>query len=125
MSVHEHESARAMNGSHGNNGMAQEMDDVLHRIQELTRSARQPGQLSRAQLETEAKKVTAAVQESLAKLSTQLQPKASSPNAAALETFKARLQTLVQPSGLAPQKPEEKKKLGEQMKSLKWGFIRS
>ena len=103
----------------------QEIDEVLQRIQELTRSARQPGQLSRTQLQAEMQKVSAAIQESMTQLSAQLQPTASSPDAAAVETLKARLQSFTQRNRLAPQKPEEREKLGEQMKSLKWGFIRT
>ena len=105
--------------------MAQEVDEVLQHIQELTRAARHPGQLSRTQLQAEMQKVSAAIQESMTRLSAQLQPQAASPQAVAAETLKARLQSFKQRNRLAPQRPEERKKLGDQMKSLKWGFIRT
>jgi hypothetical protein len=85
---------------HGSNDMASDMDEVLQRVQELTRSARQPGQLSRAQLKSEVEKVATTVRESLAKLGAPLPASAAG-------------------------KPEGGEKLTEQLKSLRWGFIRT
>ncbi|WP_224364772.1 hypothetical protein [Hyalangium versicolor] len=82
--------------------MASEMDEVLQHIQELNRSARKPGELSRTQLEAEVKKVSAAVQASLAKLGVQLPP-----------------------AQAAKPAQKQKEKLNDQMKQLKWGFIRT
>jgi hypothetical protein len=103
--------------------MPQDVSSLLQRIQELNQSARKPGRLSRPQLEREVKKISSALQESLAELSTQLQQEGSSQGTASLEAFQVQLQGVMQRSGLRGQQASERAQLAQQLKGLKWRTI--
>ncbi|MDY7226527.1 hypothetical protein [Hyalangium rubrum] len=105
--------------------MAQDLNTLLKALQELTSAAKEPGRLTPQQLEAEVKKITGALQETLASLSTQLGPGASAQSALLVDAFKAQLVTMLQQSGVTIEKTDEMKKLGEELEKLKRGFIRS
>lgn len=103
--------------------MPQDVSSLLQRIRDLNESARKPGRLSRPQLEREVKKISSALQESLAELSTQLQQEGSSRDTGSLEAFQVRLQGVMQRSGLSGRQASERDQLAQQLKGLKWRAI--
>ncbi|WP_164015270.1 hypothetical protein [Pyxidicoccus trucidator] len=105
--------------------MAQDLESLLKSLQELTRAAKEPGRLSREQLEAEVRKVTLALQEMLTQVGGQLQATGTPAAASLVEVFKSQLNTVMRESGLAMEQTEEMKKLGEELERLKRGFIRS
>lgn len=105
--------------------MSQNLNTLLQAFQALTQAAKEPGRLSREQLEAEVKKLTGALQETLAGLGTELQQGASPQSALLVDLFQAQLMSVLQQSGLTIEKTEEMKKLSEELTLLKRGFIRS
>ena len=105
--------------------MAQDLDSLLKSLQELTRAAKEPGRLSRAELEVEVRKVTVALQQVLMQLGGQLQTKGSPETASLVEVFRSQLATVLQQNGLEMEQTDEMKKLSEELERLKRGFIRS
>jgi hypothetical protein len=105
--------------------MAQDLNTLLKALQVLAAAAKEPGRLTPEQLEAEVRKLTGALQETLANLSTQLGPAGSAQSALLVDAFKMQLGTVLQQSGLAPEKTDEMKKLSEELDMLKRGIIRS
>ncbi|MBZ4416198.1 hypothetical protein [Myxococcus sp. RHSTA-1-4] len=105
--------------------MAKDLDSLLKSLQELTRAAKEPGRLSREQLEVEVRKVTLALRDMLTSLGGQLQATGSPATASLVEVFRSQLMTALKDSGLDVEKTDEMKKLGEELERLKRGFIRS
>jgi hypothetical protein len=105
--------------------MAQDLDTLLKSLQELTRAAKEPGRLSREQLEAEVRRVTQALQEMLMSLGGQLQATGTPATAALVEVFRAQVMTALRDSGLAVEQTDEMKKLSEELERLKRGYIRS
>lgn len=105
--------------------MAQDLESLLKSLQELTRAAKEPGRLSREQLEAEVRRVTVALQEMLTQVGGQLQATGTPATASLVEVFKSQLHSVIRDSGLAGEQTEEMKKLSEELERLKRGFIRS
>ncbi len=105
--------------------MAQDLNTVLQKLQELTQASKEPGRLSPEQLEAEVKKVTGMLQETLANLSTQLLPGASPETAFLLEAFQTQIRTLMEQSGMVFEKTEETENLSQDLDLIKRGSIRT
>ncbi|MCP3139306.1 hypothetical protein [Pyxidicoccus xibeiensis] len=105
--------------------MAQDLNSLLESLRQLTQAAKEPGRLSREQLEHEVRRVTAALGELLTQLGGQLQSTASPASAALVEVFQSQLATVLQQNGMVPEQSEEMKKLGAELERLKRGYIRS
>ncbi|NMO14651.1 hypothetical protein HPC49_09325 [Pyxidicoccus fallax] len=105
--------------------MAQDVESLLKSLQELTRAAKEPGRLSREQLEAEVRKVTLALNDVLSQLGGQLQATGSPATASLVEVFRSQLTTTLRESGLDVEQTDEMKKLSAELERLKRGFIRS
>src|SRR6185503_3252640 len=104
--------------------MAQDLNTLLQALQVLAAAAKEPGRLTPEQLEAEVRKLTGALQETLANLGAQLGPAGSAQAALLVDAFKMQLVSVMEQSGLTPEKTDEMKKLRE-LDKLKRGFIRS
>jgi hypothetical protein len=105
--------------------MAQNLDTLLKSLQELTQAAKEPGRLTRTQLEEEVRKVTASLQEVLQDLGSQLQSTGIPVQAALMEVFNSQLAAVLQQNGLGVEQTDEVKKLSAELERLKRGYIRS
>ncbi|QSQ22831.1 hypothetical protein JY651_48370 [Pyxidicoccus parkwayensis] len=105
--------------------MAQDLNSLLKSIQELTQAAKEPGRLSRAELEAELRKVTLSLKDVLMQLGGQLQATGSPAAAVLVEVFRTQLTEALQQSGLDLEQTDEMKKLREELELLKRGYIRS
>lgn len=105
--------------------MAQDLDTLLKSLQELTRAAKEPGRLTREQLEAEVARVTRALGELLSSLGGQLQATGSPATAALVEVFRSQISEALKDSGLAMEQTDEMKKLSAELERLKRGYIRS
>ncbi len=105
--------------------MAQDLNTLLKALQVLAAAAKEPGRLTPEQLEAEVRKLTGALQETLADLGSQLGPGGSAQSALLVDVFKTQLVSVLQQSGLTSEKTDEMKKLSDELDKLKRGFIRS
>lgn len=105
--------------------MAQDLDTLLKKIEDLNRAAKAPGGIPRAQLEEQVKQITLAVKEAITHLGKSLPPELAGASGMLVEVFKTQLGTLLQQSGLELQESEEMKKLSAELELMKRSFIRS
>jgi hypothetical protein len=105
--------------------MAQDLDTLLKKIEDLNRAAKAPGGIPRAQLEAQVKQITVAVKEAVNNLGKSLPPELAGASGMLVDVFKAQLGAILQQSGLELQESEEMKKLSAELELMKRSFIRS
>ncbi len=98
--------------------MAQDLDSLLKKLEELNRAAKTPGAVPREQLEAQVKQITLAVKETLQELGKQLPPELAGASGILVDVFKAQLGAILQQSGLELQESEEMKKLSTELELI-------
>lgn len=105
--------------------MAQDLDTLLKKLEDLNRAAKAPGGIPRAQLEAQVKQITLAVKEAMSDLGKNLPPELAGASGVLVDVFKAQLGAILQQSGLDLQESEEMKKLSAELELIKRSYIRS
>jgi hypothetical protein len=105
--------------------MQQDLDKLLEKLRELTRAAKEPGRLTREQLDAEVEKITAAVQKALNMLATQVPVQGSAESGVPAAAIQAQILAVLQQSGMTLEKTKEMVQLAEELQRLKRGFIPS
>jgi hypothetical protein len=110
--------------------MAQDLNSLLQAFTELTQASRQPGKMTREQLEAEVRRLTAELQKTLANLSSQLKSGDTPESAYMVEVFQAQIRNIIDSSGLkgvqqAIEPEEETEQLSQDVEKLKRGPVRT
>jgi len=105
--------------------MAQDLDTLLKKLEDLNSAAKAPGGIPREQLEAQVKQITLAVKEALKDIGKQLPPELAGAGGVLVDVFKAQLGAILQQSGLELQNSEEMKKLSDELELIKRSYIRS
>lgn len=104
--------------------MVEDLTRLLQELKDLTQASREPGGISRKQLESEVKRITGEIQQALSALSTQLQQPGVPPETAYLvEVFRSQIRMVLEQSGLTSDQieGEDSEELSEDLKKLKRG----
>jgi hypothetical protein len=104
--------------------MAQDLDSLLKKLEDLNRAAKAGG-IPRDQLEEQVKQITVAVKKAMQEIGNQLPPELAGASGVLVDVFKAQLGAILQQSGLELQESEEMQKLSEELELIKRSFIRS
>ncbi|HYI00199.1 hypothetical protein [Hyalangium sp.] len=104
--------------------MAQDLNTLLKRLEALNRAAKEPGKLTREQLDAQVKEITLGVKEALLELGKSLPPELAGASGMLVEVFKTQLGAIFQQSGMGEQS-EEMKKLSDELELIKRSYIRS
>jgi hypothetical protein len=104
--------------------MAQDLNTLLKRLEELNRAAKEPGKVSREQLDAQVKEITLGVKEALQELGKSLPPELAGASGMLVEVFQTQLGAILQQSGMGEQS-EEMKKLSDELELIKRSYIRS
>jgi hypothetical protein len=104
--------------------MAQDLNTLLKRLEELNRAAKEPGKMTREQLDAQVKEITLGVKEALRELGKSLPPELAGASGMLVEVFKTQLGAILQQSGTGEQ-TEEMKKLSDELELIKRSYIRS
>jgi len=99
--------------------MAQDLDSLLKKLEELNRAAKAPGGIPREHLEAQVKQATLAVKQAMQDITQQLPPELAGASGVLVDVFKAQLGAILQQSGLELQESEEMKKLSEELELIK------
>lgn len=110
--------------SHGRTDMAQDLDSLLKKLEDLNRAAKAGG-IPRDQLEEQVKQITVAVKKAMQEVTNQLPPELAGASGVLVDVFKAQLGAILQQSGLELQESEEMQKLSEELELIKRSYIRS
>jgi hypothetical protein len=105
--------------------MAQDLDTLLKKLEDLNRATKAPGGVPREQLEAQVRQITIAVKEALNDIGNQLPPELAGASGLLVDVFKAQLGAILQHSGLELQESEEMQKLSEELELIKRSYIRS
>jgi hypothetical protein len=87
--------------------MVEKLNTLLQELQALTQAAREPGRVPPEKLRAEVKRITGALQETLANLSSNLPPGASPETAFMVDVFRSQIATIMEQHGLVLDKSEE------------------
>jgi hypothetical protein len=109
--------------------MAQDLNSLLQAFTELNQAARNPGKMTREQLEAEVRRLTGELQRTLANLTTQLKSGDTPESAYMVELVQSQIRTIIEQAGMKGEQliddEEETQRLSQDVEKQKRGPVRT